>query len=95
VKVKNGNTNKKEMVVGFVGTKRKTFQIVFPKTIGSARLRELKKAVSGMGELYMGRLGIIVVAKNSCCPNAISDLAYHIGEVVSGFTIDARTIPVL
>jgi hypothetical protein len=87
------NKGAKEMVVGYVEMKKKSFQIVFPKTMGVAHLRELKKAVSGMGELYMGRLGIIVTAKNSCCPHAISDLAYHIGEIVPGFTVDAGTIP--
>ncbi len=86
--------NKNEMVIGFVEMKRKTFQIIFPKTIGTTRLRELKKAVKDMGELYVNRLGIIVIAKNSCCPYAVSDLAYHIGEIVPGFTVDARTIPI-
>ena len=83
-----------EIVVGHVKAFKKNgkdvFRIDFPKM--PADIKAFRSAVRDVARIrYDGMGGITVSPKDPCFT---SELAYSIGELGLGLSIDARTIPI-
>lgn len=89
------------LATGYVKESKKgekvLYEIIFPEPKkGTMRgLRSFLKKTDGGSVRRNSEGGITITPVEPCCPEVVSDLAFSIGESISGLSVDPETIPLL
>ncbi|MDI6717700.1 MAG: hypothetical protein QMD86_01470 [Patescibacteria group bacterium] len=84
----------KSVIVGEVKKFKGSFYIFFPETPKKV-MRDLRQGVSKFAKINRSADGgINIKPYDSRSAEEISELAFHIGDLGLGITVDANTIPI-